>query len=199
MQQSSSHFYTRDTWRWPIWAETCSKDNTCLNKGHADIVAYKGVFIYFLLSNTLYNLRHWWCREINHKQTNCGAVTLCGLRSTQSSQQVTPKRRTSQKIATLIHRPSNLKYNSIFIIFTFQNDVNMWPYFTAWFTPNLCTWSQCTAGGWAYRYLLSGLLGDHTHQSPNTILGRPMKLSYVLSPPILSLNLAFISDYWTSH
>jgi hypothetical protein len=23
-------------------------DNTCLNKGHADIVAYKGVFIYFL-------------------------------------------------------------------------------------------------------------------------------------------------------
>jgi hypothetical protein len=25
-----------------------TKDNTCLNKGHADIVAYKGVFIYFL-------------------------------------------------------------------------------------------------------------------------------------------------------
>jgi hypothetical protein len=34
-----------------IWAETCSKDNTCLNKGHADIVAYKGVFIYFLRSS----------------------------------------------------------------------------------------------------------------------------------------------------
>jgi hypothetical protein len=29
----------------------CSKDNTCLNKGHADIVAYKGVFIYFLRSS----------------------------------------------------------------------------------------------------------------------------------------------------
>jgi hypothetical protein len=27
---------------------TCSIDNTSLNKGHADIVAYKGVFIYFL-------------------------------------------------------------------------------------------------------------------------------------------------------
>jgi hypothetical protein len=37
----------------PIWAETCSKDNTCLNKGHTDIVAYKGVFIYFLTVNLL--------------------------------------------------------------------------------------------------------------------------------------------------
>jgi hypothetical protein len=41
---------------WPIWAETCSKDNTFLYKGHADIVAYKGVFIYFLqkLQLTIY-------------------------------------------------------------------------------------------------------------------------------------------------
>jgi hypothetical protein len=31
-----------------VSAETCSIDNTSLNKGHADIVAYKGVFIYFL-------------------------------------------------------------------------------------------------------------------------------------------------------
>jgi hypothetical protein len=30
-------------------AETCSKDTTCLNKGYADIVAYKGVFIYFIV------------------------------------------------------------------------------------------------------------------------------------------------------
>jgi hypothetical protein len=37
----------------PIWAETCSNDNTCLNKGHADIVAYKGVFIYFLQKTLL--------------------------------------------------------------------------------------------------------------------------------------------------
>jgi hypothetical protein len=37
--QSSYHFYT------------CSKDNTCLNKGHTDIVAYKGVFIYLLRSS----------------------------------------------------------------------------------------------------------------------------------------------------
>jgi hypothetical protein len=36
-----------------IWAETCSKDNPGLNKGHADIVAYKGVFIYFLNSLSL--------------------------------------------------------------------------------------------------------------------------------------------------
>jgi hypothetical protein len=33
--------------RYCITTETCSNDNTCLNKGHADIVAYKGVFIYF--------------------------------------------------------------------------------------------------------------------------------------------------------
>jgi hypothetical protein len=29
--------------------KTCSKDNMCLNKGHTDIVAYKGVFIYFCI------------------------------------------------------------------------------------------------------------------------------------------------------
>jgi hypothetical protein len=38
-----------------VWKEVYynvrSKDNTCLNKGHAHTVAYKGVFIYFLRSS----------------------------------------------------------------------------------------------------------------------------------------------------
>jgi hypothetical protein len=46
MQLYLRDFYLGTYYRYymfrPIW------DNMCLNKGHADIVAYKGVFIYFL-------------------------------------------------------------------------------------------------------------------------------------------------------
>jgi hypothetical protein len=61
-----------------MWAETCSNDNTYLNKGHADIVAYKGVFIYFLR----YSATGCTNQELRLKETGkSGAKKTCGLRS----------------------------------------------------------------------------------------------------------------------
>jgi hypothetical protein len=58
-------------------AETCSKDNTCLNKGHADIVAYKGVFIY--LSTCLWNQSRCICRLTEVMSYDMGVRICCSI------------------------------------------------------------------------------------------------------------------------